>query len=441
MSQRLKDLRAKQAATAEKIEALIKAAESEAREVTDDEQTALADLEAELDGIVKEIEKAQRVEALKAKLARPVPSPRETDVDGIKVPAQARRYSKLKAFRGETAQRDAYLSGMFFRATMMQDAKAIEWCKDKGVTLRAMSEGVNSAGGFLVPTEFETAVIDLREEYGVFRQNCRVVPMGSDSMTIPRRAGGVTAYWVGENSQITESAKAWDQVQLSAKKLAALSRLSSELAEDAVMNVADDLAQEMAYAFAQSEDAAGWNGDGTSTYGGITGVRTKIINGSYTKSAIDAASGHDTFAEIDANDLAAVMAALPKYAERNAKWYCSQPCWALVFQRLIAAAGGVTIGELTGGKPMRQYLGYPVVIDQTLPTATTDISDTAMLFFGDLSMAARLGERRGITVKTSGDRYFEYDQMGVQATERVDINVHDLGSTSVAGPLIALIGE
>lgn len=441
MSQRLKDLRAKQAATAEKIEALIKAAESEAREVTDDEQTALADLEAELDGIVKEIEKAQRVEALKAKLARPVPSPRETDVDGIKVPAQARRYSKLKAFRGETAQRDAYLSGMFFRATMMQDAKAIEWCKDKGVTLRAMSEGVNSAGGFLVPTEFETAVIDLREEYGVFRQNCRVVPMGSDSMTIPRRAGGVTAYWVGENSQITESAKAWDQVQLSAKKLAALSRLSSELAEDAVMNVADDLAQEMAYAFAVAEDAAGWNGDGTSTYGGIYGVRTKIINGSYTQSAVDAATNHDTFAEIDAADLALVMGRLPKYAERNARWYCSQPCWAGVFQRLIAAAGGVTIGELTGGKPTRSYLGYPVVIDQTLPTSTGDLSDVAMLFFGDLSMAARLGERRGITVKTSGDRYFEYDQMGVQATERVDINVHDLGSTSVAGPLIALIGE
>lgn len=445
MSQRLKDLRAKQATTAEKIDALIKAAEADGRDVTDDEQTALNDLEQELDGIVKEIEKAQRVEALKAKLARPVPTAPTADVDNIKVPATARRYSKFKAFRGETAQRDAYLSGMFFRATMMADAKAIEWCKDKGIQLRAMSEGVNSAGGFLVPTEFETAVIDLREEYGVFRQNCRLVPMGSDSMTIPRRAGGVTAYWVGENSQITESAKAWDQVQLAVKKLAALSRLSSELAEDAIMNVADDLAQEMAYAFAQAEDSAGWNGDGTSTYGGITGVRTKIVVGlggaSQLAGAVDAASGHDTFAEIDANDLATVMAKLPKYAERSAKWYCSQVAWALVFQRLIAAAGGVTIGELTGGKPTRSYLGYPVVIDQTLPTVTTDLSDVAMLFFGDLSMAARLGERRGITVKTSADRYFEYDQMGVQATERVDINVHDLGSSSVAGPLVALIGE
>jgi hypothetical protein len=40
--------------------------------------------------------------------------------------------------------------------------------------------------------------------------------------------------------------------------------------------------------------------------------------------------------------------------------------------------------ELTGGKPTRSYLGYPVMIDQTMPTATTDISDTIMIAFGDL---------------------------------------------------------
>jgi HK97 family phage major capsid protein len=60
-----------------------------------------------------------------------------------------------------------------------------EW---HGGNLKAQAEGVNTAGGFLVPSEFETAIIDLREEYGLFRNECRMVPMGSDSMTIPRRA-------------------------------------------------------------------------------------------------------------------------------------------------------------------------------------------------------------------------------------------------------------
>ena len=331
---------------------------------------------------------------------------------------------------------------MFLRAALFRDEKSTEWCRENGIVItRAAGETVGPSGGYLVPPQFDQAIIDLREEYGTFRKSCRLVPMGSDSMSMARRAGGLTAYFPGENGEITASDKSWEQVNLAAKKLAALSRLSTELAEDAIISIADDLASEMAYAFAKKEDECGWNGDGTSTYGGIVGVRPKIINGSYTASAITAATNHDTFAEIDAPDITSLMAPLPKYAEKNAKFYCSQVAWASTFQRLIAAAGGATMGELTGGKPMRSYLGYEVVIDQTLPTSTSDLSGVAMIFFGDLSLAATMGERRGVTVKVSNERYFEYDQIGVQATERIDINVHDLGSASVAGPLIALVGQ
>lgn len=441
MSARLVALRQKQGETADKMEALLKQASDANRDLTPEEAQAFDDLQKEFDTGKGAIEREEKVEAIKANLAKPVNAPGNPAAKGV--PAQAKaRYGKMKAFKGPNAEEDAYKSGMFFRAAFFKNEKALDWCRENGVTIqKAASETVGSTGGYLVPTEFNQAIIDLREEYGTFRKSCRLIPMGSDSMSIPRRAGGLTAYFPGENGEIIASDKSWEQVNLSAKKLAALSRLSTELAEDAIISIADDLASEMAYAFAKKEDECGWNGDGSSTYGGIVGVRTKIINGSYTASVVDGATGHDTFAEIDATDLANVMAKLPKYAEPNAKWYCSQVAWALVFQRLIAAAGGNSIADLTGGKPTRSYLGYPVVIDQTLPTATTDISDTAMLFFGDLALAATMGERRGIMVKTSEERYFEYDQIGVQATERVDINVHDLGSTSVAGPLIALVGE
>jgi HK97 family phage major capsid protein len=440
MTNRLNVLREKKGNAADSMEALHAKAVTESRAFDEVEQKVFDDFAADIANIDKQIEIEERMMTLKASLAKPINIPgneRKT------VPAEARvRYSKLKAFKGGGAEDAAYRSGQFLMATMLGNNKAAEWCRENGVIIqRAQSEGINSAGGFLVPNEFNQAIIDLREEYGTFRQNCQVIPMGSDSMTIPRRAGGLTAYFVGEGVAPTESQKSWDQVSLAAKKMAVLSKMSTELAEDAVISIADDLASEMAYAFAVKEDACGWNGDGTSTYGGISGVRARIIDGTHTASAIDGASGHDTFAEIDANDLAAVMAKLPKYAERDAKWYCSSVGWALVFQRLIAAAGGVTMMELTGGKPSRTYLGYPVVIDQTLPTATTDLSDTAMLFFGSLSLAATMGERRGVTIKSSEHRYMDLDQIGIFGTERVDINVHDLGDNTNAGPLIALIGE
>ena len=103
----------------------------------------------------------------------------------------------------------------------------------------------------MVPNEFSNAIVDLREEFGTFRKNARVQPMPSDHIQIPRRASGLTAYYVGENSAITESQKGWDQITLTAKKLACMTRMSTELAEDSAINVAHDLAREMAYAFAR----------------------------------------------------------------------------------------------------------------------------------------------------------------------------------------------
>ena len=433
---------------AKNMEDLLAKASNEGRDLNDDEKKSFADLEKDAETVAETIKvldekiaREKRLEAARAASATPVNVP--GNQARATVPAQARyRPGKLKAFKGESAAEDAYISGMFIRATIFGDSGAGEWCKERGIGItKAHNEGSNTAGGFLVPTQFETAIIDLRETYGTFRSLLPVMPMASDSMTVPRRTGGLTAYALSEAQLFTESEKSWGQVQLTAKKFGVLTKMSKELSEDAVISIADDLASEIAYAFARKEDDCGWNGDGTSTYGGIVGVKTKFVAGlgSFV-GAVDAASNHDTFAEIDANDLNLVIAKLPKYAEPTAKWYCSQQAWALVFQRILAASGGNSMMDLNG-KPVRSYLGYPIVIDQTLPTTTGDLSDVPMLYFGDLALAAKMGDRRGVTMQTLVERYAEYGQIGIIADERFDIAVHDIGDASNAGPLVALMGE
>jgi hypothetical protein len=74
----------------------------------------------------------------------------------------------------------------------------------------------------------------------------------------------------------------------------------------------------MAYAFAQTEDSAAGTATARRPTAAFVGFRTKmvaVLGSGQLAGAVDAASGHDTFAEIDANDLANVMAKLPKYAE------------------------------------------------------------------------------------------------------------------------------
>jgi HK97 family phage major capsid protein len=73
-----------------------------------------------------------------------------------------------------------------------------------------------------------------------------------------------------------------------------------------------------------------------------------------------------------------------------------------------------------------------------MPTDPTN--GTVAALFGDFSLSTTFGDRRGITVKKTEERYIEYDQIGIQATERFCVVTHDIGDTSNAGPVVALIG-
>ena len=356
------------------------------------------------------------------------------------------RYGKLHAFKGNAAEERAYRAGRWVHGMLFGDQRSAEWCREQGIVdgyglvRAAQAEGVNARGGALVPDEFSSAIIDLREDFGEFRKQTRIMPMASDTLIMPRRTGGPSATFFGENTELSEGNATWDNVQLVAKKLGILVKYSKEVAEDAFVDIADLLAQEIAYQFALKEDDCGFTGDGTSTDGGITGIVKKFEDDETLVGAVTAASGNDTFAEITNNDLTSVMGTLPKYARRNAKWYVSSQGKDLMMGRLQAAAGGNTIQTLNGDFGS-SYLGAPVVEVQTLPTTTGDLSEKVMALYGDLSQSSTMGDRRDIRLQIANERYIEFDQVGIMATERFDIVNHDFGDTSEAGPIVALIGD
>lgn len=397
---------------------------------------------ADIRGKIERMEDAQKQSAA---LARPAGAEPGLDTRTVATQlAQRSRHSALKNFTGPNAVERAHRFGQFAMATLWGNEKSAAWCKENGILLqRAQSEGVNSAGGFLVPEEFSFDIIDLRDAYGMFRRLCQVMPMGRDTMNVPRRTGGLTAYAVGEGQGITQSQAGWDNVKLTANKWGVLTLMSSELDEDAAVNIGDILVGEMAYAFAVTEDTAGFTGDGTSTYHGIKGFTKYFNDGVGTLAgSVDAATGHDTFAEIDANDLSKVMGSLPQYVYVRGKptFYCSQMGWAMVFQRLIQASGGISKNDATGAV-VHSYLGFNVEVTPSLPTSTGTINDQAMILFGDIGLAASFGNRRGMAVARSTEYKFAEDQIAIKATERFDINVHDIGTLTAAGPVVALMGN
>ena len=356
---------------------------------------------------------------------------------GISVPSDdaIRPYGgRVKSFKDE---RTAYRFGRFLFAAAGH-SKSADWCNRNGLNLKAHSEGVNSQGGFLVPDEFEATLISLREQFGVARANCKVYPMSRDTLNIPRRIGGLTSYWTGETAATTESTLTLSNVSLVAKKLSALTTTSNELAEDSIIPIADLVADEIAYEFARKEDDALFNGDGSSSYGGIVGLKNALG----AASIIDSGVSTSALSTITAASISGWFAAVPAYAlTPNAKIYCHKAVYHSIFERISHTAGGATVAESVNGTREFRFYGYPVVFVQGMSSVTgTGTDGVHIAYIGDLAQAAAFGDRRQVTIRTSDSALnaFEQDELAIRGTERVDIVVHGTGDATTAGPIIAL---
>lgn len=348
---------------------------------------------------------------------------------------------RRRAFQGSGPEVEGKYAraGQWLRATVFQSEKAAAWCAANNVIItRAAGESIGAAGGFLVPTELANAILDLREQYGAFRRTTRIMPMATDSMTVPRRPGGTGAYFMAEGAPATESIANVDGLGLTAKKIGALIRLSSEIEEDSLPGIVDYVANEIAYAFASKEDDCAFNGDGTSTYGRMRGISQIVLDGSHSTAKVTAASGHNTFALLDATDVGAVMGAIRASAVPNAAWFVSQTGFANTFCRLSAGSGYLYAAD-HNGVMTPFYLGFPVILSQKLPQITTTLTGKVMLAFGDMYAAGVLGERRGVTLARSPDRYIDQDQIAILGTERFHAVIHDMGDNSNAGSIAALV--
>lgn len=444
-------------------------AKSENRLLTAEESKDTDQLIADADKISDEINQIQLNQKQQEKIAAAVeglsqPGRRQTapvNTDGEPRHTQPQmptaRYGRLKAFHGEGAERNAYEAGCFIVAKLFPNehpvkAKAHRWCSENGTYVaiqNALSTGVPASGGALVPDAMSQTIIDLREKFGIFRQWAETMPMSSDVQIIPRRSGSVSPSWTAEGVAITASDPSFNNVSLTAKKLAALTRISTELSEDAIVSIGDWVTMDIARQFAYEEDRVGFTGTGAASDGGIVGLLTKVQEAAYAGSfPVVPTASHNTFAELDAADIMTLMAALPQYALPGAAFFTSQSGASLVFGRLMAAGGGNTQQSLSaeniaadrGRGIVGYYQGYPIVASQVFPTESTTKTNLPMLAFGNLGMAALIGERRSISFATDSSIYFAEDQIAVKATARLDINIHSLGSATEAGPIVVLKG-
>lgn len=335
-----------------------------------------------------------------------------------------------RMFAGEEADKPKLAPGTAFarclRATaaakMMGEgpAKALEILKqwgdvelaDKWAAARekALGSGDPTAGGFLVPPQFSSDVIELLRPAAVVRSlGPQSIPMPTGSVNVPKITQGATASYVGENTNISKTEERFGQIKLTFKKQACLVPISNDLirysspSADAV--VRDDVVRAMA----TREDKAFIRDDGTS--GTPKGLKYWINSANKL-----AANGTVSLANVT-TDLGrlvqAIMAAdIPLIVQQNQGSNGAvldvRPGWIMsprTYRYLT------TVQTTTGAYAYRDEMlrgtlwGWPFrVTTQVLETQTAGGADTggnqSELYFGAFAHAV-IGEALGVMVDAS----------------------------------------
>jgi HK97 family phage major capsid protein len=433
----LKKLQDEAATLANRIDAVraIEAEDTTARDVELIDLNKRADeLTARIDFEKKVVESAK---SLRSVVERCSPAPEVKEERSEKVRVEAVPFSgRLRAFENA---KDAYQVGMWFKAKA-GDAEARRWCQDHGVEARAQGSTGSTTGAAFVPDVLSSTVIRLVDQYSAFAQNATNVVMPSDVLLFPRRTAGATAYWIDENSAITASDPTSNQVTLTAKKVTGAVVIASELLQDSIVSIADWIAAELALTLSNAVEAAAWSGN-PSNAPGVAGLVTTHTGGllassaaTYAASLVTAAG--DTPDEVTKANLLAMMAAVPQHSRQGAKWFCSPFFFATCMQNLDLAQGG-SVGLSQGMGPT--FLGSEVVLTDRLPSGA-DSTGAIMALYGNMANSSYYGIRQAIEIASSDQVNFLSDQTVIRAVARVAITHANLGSSTVAGPMIGLVG-
>lgn len=257
---------------------------------------------------------------------------------------------------------------------------------------KALAAGTLSSGGALVPDEFLGEMIELLRARSTMRAaGSRVVPMRNGSMTIPRQSAGATASYVGENSNITSSQQTFEQIQLTARKLAALTPVSNDLLREsdpsADQIVRDDLVQVMAL----RESLAFLRGDGTQNQ--PKGIRNWAASGQVFGATQAGASA--TLAEVTADLFKMIrLVKASNVPLLRAGWVMSTRSMMFIASLLDSNGNFVYKDEIMGGS----LLGWPIHEDNQIPENLGGGSNESEIYFVEFSQAL-IGDQMAMEVE------------------------------------------
>lgn len=334
-------------------------------------------MEKEIEDLTDVIDRQQRAERREAELSKPVNTPivakpSNGDMEG----------EKGKTGTASNEYKNAMLSAM--RSNFRNVSNILQ-------------EKVDADGGYLVPDEYDSRLIDVLEEENIMRSLATTITTaGQHKINIA--ATKPAAAWIEEGAALTFGDAKFSQIYLDAYKLHVAIKVTEELLYDNAFGLENYIITQFGKALANAEEDAFLNGDGKGKPTGIFAV----TGGGQVANTLTAAMKSD--------DMIDLVYGLKRPYRKNASFIMNDATLATL--RKLKDNNGAYIWQPSykEGEPDR-VLGYPV--------HTSAFAPKDAIAFGDYSYY-NIGDRGSRSFADLRELFAGNGMVGFVAKERVD---------------------
>ena len=252
------------------------------------------------------------------------------------------------------------------------------------------------SGEFLIPKPMLATLHTIIEEYGIAQRLASNITLQGpgNSINLNSIKTAPEATWTGEDELFTVANMTTDQNVLTVNKLGAVSSISMELEEDVLVPLIPAWLQKVGENIALKIDQSFLIGDGTSTYGLMTGIANKSGVQTFTVGAGDLAP-----ADLVEADYRTLKRLLTTARRVRAQWVMPRILWDHI-EEFESGLGARIVQEMLTADARMRFIGFPVNMTEAMDNTDSDVANRDFAILGDFSRAY-FGTKRGITVETS----------------------------------------
>lgn len=383
---KVNELRTQRAKAWDKAQAFLTANRNDKGILSEEDVRTYEALEQDIVNLGHEIERQERLEAMEREMAAPVSDP---------ITAKPEASKKMDTKTGTAA--DSYNKAFW---TQVRSRNGITY-----EVKNALSEGVDSEGGYLVPDEFEHTLISGMEEESCIRTLAHVFSTSNGVHKIPIVQTKGNASWIDENGSYGESDDVFGQEQIDAHKVGTIIKVSEELLNDSAFDLEKYFQEEFARRLGAKEEEAFIVGDGNKKPTGIL----------HTTGGADVGVTAASDKAITADEVIDLFYSVKAPYRKNAVWVLNDSTVRAI--RKLKDANGQYLWQAALHEGDHEtLLGKKILTSPYMPEIG---AGQKVVMFGDFNFYW-IGDRQGITFKRLNERYADMGQVGFLASHRVD---------------------